>query len=461
MQNDSVLLRYAAEDLISFCYVNNPKYVCADHHETIANALERTLYEDNLRIILTAPPRHGKSHLVSENYPAWYLGNRPDCSMMLCSYGQELANEFGQNVRNIVAGDNYGQIFPGITLSQDSKAKKRFNTNKGGTYIAVGRGGSITGKGGKILIIDDLCKDDKEAESDLISKQNIQWFKSTLYTRLAPGGSVIVMATRWSQKDIIQFLIDDHSEKWEVINLPAITLEYEDQAYEEGVALWPERFSIDDLLRIKRTLGTRNFEALYQQSPRPAEGALIKRSWLKFYNEMPRLDKMILIQSWDMAFKGSEDSDFVVGQVWGVYRGNLYLIDEVREHMDFPATIRAVLNMTSKYPGAVGKLIEVKANGQAVVDTLKLKITGIIEVCPDESKETRVNSVAPLYEAGNIHYPSPSIAPWIEGHVEEIVAFPFGKNDDRVDAESQALKKLAEHCNSDRYYDNLVEGIYI
>jgi len=447
------LLKHAQKDLISFCHINNPNFVCGKHHDIIADVLRRTLTESDMRVIITAPPRHGKSHLVSENFPAWYIGNRPDHYSILCSYGQELASDFGTKVRNTVNSDNFQAVFPNITLSKDSKSKKRFNTNKGGSYVAVGRGGSITGRGGHVIIIDDLIKDEKEAQSELIRRNCIEWYKQTLYTRLMKGGSIIVMATRWHEADLIGYLKNDDHENWETIDLPAID--------ENDQALWPEFYPMDALQRIKKTLGTRNFESLYQQNPRPAEGALIRRSWLNFYSERPVLSKMKLIQSWDMAFKGSDTSDFVVGQIWGVYKGNFYLIDRIKERLDFPGTIKAFLNLTKKYPSAITKLVEAKANGQAVIDTLKVKIPGIIAVEPDISKEARVNAVAPVYESGNVYYPSSELCPWIDDHIEEIIAFPFGKNDDSVDAESQALKKLSVDCNSIAIYDNIDDCLYI
>jgi len=455
--NKHHLIKYAKKDLISFCYLNNPNFVCGDHHEVIANVLQRTIEEKDLRIIITSPPRHGKSHLVSENFPAWYLGNCPDRSMILTSYGQELASDFGMKVRNIFLQEFYNKIFNDIKLSVDSKSKKRFNTNRGGSYYAVGRGGAITGRGGNCLLIDDIIKDDKEANSPLIRKQCIEWYKQTLYTRLMKGGSIVVIATRWHEDDLIGYLLNSKEqkhEKWKLVNFPAIN--------DKGEALWDEFFPLNALRRVKNTLGTRNFEALYQQNPRPSEGSLIKRKWLKFYSKELNLQKADeIIQSWDMTFKASDKSDYVVGTVWARFKASYYLIDKVRDRLDFPDTIKAFVNLSNKYPSAIRKLVEAKANGQAIIDTLKNKISGIVAVNPDISKEARVNQVTPLYESGNVFYPSKELAPWIDEHIEEIVAFPLGKFDDSVDSEVQALQKFSLDSGSVEIYNNIKDFVLI
>lgn len=453
-EEDQVIFQHCQEDFISFGYAMDPRYSYSSHIEIIASALERTLHEKNLRIIIEAPPRHSKSYNVSERFPAWYIGNRPSNYLITACYGQDLASDFGTKVKNMVDDSIYQAIFPGVELAKDSKSKKKFNTSKKGTYFAVGRGGAITGRGGDVIIIDDLIKDDKEARSDLIKKNCVEWYKNTLYTRLMPGGSIIVMATRWAEDDLIGYLLDKDPEDWERIRLPAIS--------EDGKALWPEKYPVERLLTIKKVMGTRNFEALYQQNPTPAEGSIIKRQWLKFYNKLPKetlgqMDQVIL--SWDMAFKGHDDSDYVVGSVYARYKGNFYLIDKIREKLDFPNTIKAFISLTNQYPMAKVKLVEDKANGPAVIAMLRDKIPGIVEIEPTTSKESRVNSVAPLYESGNVYYPDKEIAPWIDEHVEEVVGFPLAKNDDSVDAESQALEYLYEGCADMEIYDNINEYI--
>lgn len=420
--------------LIAFAIGMRDDYIAAPHHKAIAKKLEELEARKIRHLMVTMPPRHGKSMLISELFPAWYLGRHPDHNVIFTSYSQEIAGDFGRKVRNLLKEPGYQGIFPGIEVSEDSASTKRFHTNGGGAYFAVGAGGALTGRGGDLIIIDDVHKNREEAHSDAVTKAIKEWYGSTLYTRRMSNAVVVIVQTRWSDKDLPKHLLDNERDKWEILNLPAIS--------PEGTALWPERFPLETLLEIKRTIGSADFEALYQQRPSPAEGALIKRGWFKFYKVLPKIQEKI--QSWDLAFTGKETSDFTVGQVWGSVGSDKYLIDQIRARLDFPAAIQAIRSLSYKHPDTYTKIVEEKANGAAAIATLQREITGLIPYNPKTSKEMRVAAVAPDIEAGNIWLPDPSIAPWIGDFIEECCSFPNGANDDSVDAMSQALIRFRE-----------------
>ncbi|MDQ3095792.1 MAG: phage terminase large subunit, partial [Actinomycetota bacterium] len=220
---------------------------------------------------------------------------------------------------------------------------------------------------------------------------------------------------------------------WTVLHLPALN--------DDGTALWPERFSTAELTETKAEIGSRNWEALYQGRPSPSEGGLLKREWWKFYREAPTVFDRLLT-SWDMTFKETKEGSYVVGQVWGQREANYYLLDQMRARMDFPEAVFAVRALAAKWPAVREHVVEDKANGPAVIATLRNKIAGMIPVNPEGGKEARANAVSPMIEAGNVYLPDPLTAPWIHDFIEECAAFPMGANDDQVDAMSQALVRL-------------------
>ena len=314
--------------------------------------------------------------------------------------------------------------------------------NHKGTYRSAGVGGGITGMGGNIILIDDPIKDRAEADSLTIRNKVWDWYTSTLYTRLAPGGGIIVIQTRWHMDDLAGRLLSSGAEKWRVVNFPAIA-EHNEEHRKAGEALHPERYDLASLLRIKTAVGSRDWAALYQQRPVPAEGAVFKRDWLKYYTESslpPTFEKLLI--SWDMTFKDTNRSDFVVGQVWGRAGANFYLLDLVRGRWDFVKSLEMFQVLAGKWPDAVKKLVEDKANGSAIIQTLKKSISGIKPITPTESKEARAYAITPLFEAGNVFIPAPKDVAWVKDFESEILTFPSGAHDDQVDAMTQALSEL-------------------
>jgi len=403
------------------------------------------------RLLVSFPPRHGKSHLISRWTPPWFLGNWPNKNVILATHTAEFAEEWGRGDRDIL--DEFGDRI-GISLKGDSKAANRWNTTQGGGMVATGVGGVLVGRGAHLLLVDDPIKDDEQATSVVMRNKIWNWWRGTAYNRLEPGAAVIVVMTRWHEDDLVGRLLKDQlagGEQWRYIRLPALCEQPADPVEQRlgralGDPLWPARFDKDALLRIKRGSGSYFWNALYQQRPAPLEGGIFNRKWWKWYSVRPaKFDE--IIQSWDMAFKESEDSSFVVGQVWGKIGANKYLLDQIRARMEFTTTLQAVRNLSAKWPEARLKLVEDKANGPAVISTLRSQIAGLVAVKPQGSKEARAQAVSPQVEAGNVFLPAPEIAPWISDYVEELSGFPNALNDDQVDATSQALFRLGGRFN--------------
>jgi predicted phage terminase large subunit-like protein len=354
------------------------------------------------------------------------------------SYGASLAEKVCRDIQKIIKESKYGELFPSVSLGGLKNSEGFEIAYSRGTYKAAGVGGGITGQGFTIGLCDDAFKDHEEAYSKTIRDKVYDWFKTTFYTRKAPLSGVIIIGTRWHHDDLCGRLLQEEPDKWKVIAFPAIA-EDDDKYRKKGEALHPERYPIEQLLEFKTTLGSRFFEAMYQQHPSPVEGNMVNRGWLKFYKELPhQVDELVL--SWDMAFKESKNSDYVVGQCWARVGAAFYLVDQIRDRMDFPTTLVSFKMLSNRYPRATIKLVEDKANGSAIIDTLKKEITGIIPITPKESKEARLAAVSPLFEAGNVYLPEHAI--WCQDYIEELVSFPNGKNDDCVDSSSQALNYL-------------------
>ncbi len=459
-------LARARSGLLSFTTYTKSDYEVSWHHRLTCQYLNNFVAGKIPRLMIFEPPRHGKSELTSRRLPAYLFGRYPKTSIIGTSYSADLASRMNRDVQRIIDSPEYAELFPDTKLSGDTVRTGAAGSwlrnsdifeivEHGGTYRSAGVGGGITGMGGEWLLIDDPIKNQEEADSETYREKLWEWYTSTLYTRLEKDGKILIILTRWHEDDLAGRLLelaksDPDADQWVVLNLPAIYEAKEAHPQDprrEGEALWPEKYSAERLKKLRASVGSRVFNALYQQRPSATEGATIKRNWLRYYTKAPdRFDE--IIQSWDLTFKDAKNSDYVVGQVWGRVAANKYLIDEVRGRMDIVGTINAILALSAKHPKAYLKLIEDKANGPAVISLLKEKLSGIVAVEPQGSKDSRLLSVAPDYEAGNVYYPDPSIAPWIGDHVEEIVGFPTAKFRDRVDTASQALNRLRSNASS-------------
>jgi predicted phage terminase large subunit-like protein len=398
--------------------------------------IEKKIRRGNARIIVTAPPRHGKSESISHWLPTWFLDLFPDRRVIEAAYGQDFAKKWGRLVRNHFAEKN-NQLF--TQLHPDQTLAMNWATTRDGGMRSSGLDGTITGEGFDLGIIDDPHKNWEEAMSPAKRRHAIEWFNGTFYTRAEPNASIILMATRWHERDLPGYLINESEEEWEVINLPALAEEGDLLGREPGEALCPERYTKERLERIRGVIGSHMFNALYQQHPSPPDGGYVNRDWFKRYTVLPdHFDKQI--QSWDLTFSDT-GSSYVVGQVWGRKEADVFLLDQIRGKFTFPETLKQIQILSNRWPDAIEKLVERKANGAAVLDTLRGQVQGLIPVEPRGSKEARLASVSGMIEAGNVHVPCNSLCKWSNDFIEEAITFPAG-NDDQVDAMTQALDRL-------------------
>jgi predicted phage terminase large subunit-like protein len=392
--------------------VTKGKFKRYNYVKYISQRIAKSIAKGNGRIILSIPPRHGKSFLVSQWVPTWYLSLRPTHNVILTSYEADFAAQWGRLVRNII---DENQATLNISLAQDSSASNRWNTTQGGGMLTAGVGGPVTGRGGHLILVDDPVKNWEQATSEVYRQKTIEWFNSTLYTRLEPNGTIIVIMTRWHENDLAGYLLREHSDGWDEIRLPSIAEENDIMGRSIGEALNPERYDSEALSRIKTAIGSKMWNALYQQRPAAEEGNIIKRQWLKYYEKMPPINYFTeIIQSWDCTFTKKETSDFVVGTVWGRRGSEKYLLDIIRDRLGITDTMQAIKSLSMKWPQATLKLIENKANGPAIEEMLQKQISGLVLVEPMGDKVARLNAAAPQFEAGNVYLPAPVLcALWL------------------------------------------------
>ena len=466
--------RSAQHTLSDFILYTSDNYLMGWVHKEICDTLDQ-FYEDvkarkSPRLIICMPPRSGKSQIVSRAFPAYALGRDPNLNIIATSYSSDLTSSFNRDIQRIIEDDRYSEIFPDTTLS-GKKAKKTDGTisfartsdyfeivGHKGFYRSTGVGGGITGLGADILILDDVFKDRAEADSATIRQKVWDWYTSTFYTRLSDGGGIIVMLTRWHTDDIIGRLVshmnDGTGDKFHIINYPAIA-EHDEPHRKAGEALHPERFSLERLQGIRNAIGSRDWNALYQQNPVPEGGAVFKLDLFNKWNDKtlpPSFDNVL--GSWDMTFKDTKASDYVVGQIWGQKDNSFYLLDEVRGQWDFSKTLEMFILMAEKWRNVNRWLIEDKANGSAILSVLKKHINGLTPITPKESKLERAYAVQPLVESGQVYIPSS--ASWLAGFEDEFLNFPAGAHDDQVDSFTQALNYCREHTHRKIHQANLL-----
>jgi predicted phage terminase large subunit-like protein len=426
--------------------VTRGKYELPPHLALLNSKLTAVASGEISRLMILAPPRHGKSYLCSRFFPGWYLGTHPSDRIILASYESDIASRWGRMVRDDLT--EHGQTLFGVRLSQDSTSAGRWDiAGHEGGMVALGAGGALTGRGGNIIILDDCVKNSEEAHSETQRQKLQEWFRSVLFTRLEPQGAIIATGTRWHESDLLGSILaeaENGGDQWEVVRLPALAEEDDQLGRQPGEALWPERFDVEALESIRRTVGSYVWSALYQQSPAPASGGIIQRHWFKRWTRAtlpPGFDYQL--QSWDLAFKGENQNDYVCGQVWGCVGADRFLLDQVHGHLDFPQTISAIKALSLKWPLTYHKLVEDAANGAALIATLKHEISGLIPVKPQGNKEARVHAITAQLESGNVYIPESATAPWVDGFIDECCGFPNAKHDDRVDTLSQALNYIA------------------
>jgi predicted phage terminase large subunit-like protein len=398
-------------------------YVRAGHHERIAEKLEAVERGEIDRLMIFMPPRHGKSELASKRFPAWCLGRDPKRQIIAASYNSDLANDFGRNVRNLVAEPEFGQVFPDVSLAPDSQAANRMNTNHKGAYVAAGVGTAVTGRGAHIALIDDPFKDREEADSERRRDLVWDWYRSTLYTRLMPGGAIVLIQTRWHEDDLAGRLLEHEADQWEVLELPAIN--------KAGEALWPEWYGLEALNRIKATIGPREWSALYQQQPQPDEGTYFQREWFTPWVTLPAL-----------RYYGSSDyavtdggGDYTVHTVWGIGPdGDVYRVTQWKGQTASDAWIERKLDLIAKYKplcwfgegGVIQKAIEPMLRRRMRERNVHCRLEWLPSVA---DKPTRARSFQAMAATGRVHFEPGA-------DLSEFLVFPAGKHDDEVDTAS-------------------------
>src|SRR5260370_3466458 len=446
-----------------------PPFVPGWHVAAIIDVLAGVSRGRIRNLLINVPPRRMKSLLVSVFWPAWEWLRSPERRWLYSSYGAQLSIRDSVKCRRLIESPSYQRLWGDrFALTSDQNTKGRFDNDRSGYRLSTSVGGAATGEGGDRIVCDDP-HNVQEAESDSVRKGTIEWFDVVMSTRVndpKTSAKVIVMQ-RCHQQDLSGHLIEQGG--WEHLVLPAeyegptrtTSIGFVDPRKEHGELLWPERFGVAEMESLKRSLGSYAAAGQLQQRPSPAGGGLLRRHWFRFWQpqganlppvsvrlpdgshqsiaalELVRIDE--LIQSWDCAFKDLETSDFVVGQVWGRTGANLILLDQTRDRMDCPTTVRSVRQLSAKWPQCLAKLIEDKANGSAVIQMLAHEVPGILPVNPEGGKVARAAAVSPLIEAGNVYLPHPQPCPWLNDLIEECAAFPNGAHDDQVDAMTQAL----------------------
>lgn len=425
-----------------------PEFIAGPHHAIMARAFEKVARGENKRLIINMPPRHTKSEFASYLLPAWYLGKFPNKKVIQASNTGELAVGFGRKVRNLVDSDTYKDIFPELELQQDSKAAGRWNTSKGGDYFAIGVGGTVTGKGAHLLIIDDPHSEQEAAlaasNPDVYDKVT-EWYTSGPRQRLQPGGAIIIVMTRWAQRDltgqVLKAAAGRGGEQWEVIDFPAIL--------PDGRPIWPQFWSIQELEALREELPNSKWQAQYQQNPIGNESAIVKRDWWQWWEKEDPPPCEYVLQTWDTAFEKNNRADFSAGTTWGIFyadedRGapNIILLDMYKKRVEFPDLKRDVLGKYEEYEPD-GVLIEKKASGAPLIYDLRAMGVPVQEYTPGKGQDkiARLNSVSDIIASGKVWVPRTR---WAEELVDEIAAFPSGEHDDLVDATTLALMRFRQ-----------------
>ncbi len=427
-------------------------YIPGWHIDAICEHLEAVSNGQIKRLIINMPPRHMKSLLVGVFWMTWEWTRNPALRYLYASYAADLATRDSVKCRRIIESPWYRHRWGReVRLTGDQNAKTRFENTATGQRLSTGVGGMATGEGGDRIVVDDAHKVD-EVESDVTREAVLDWWDGTMLTRGNGTDSVkVIVGQRIHERDLPGHLLGQGG--WELLCLPGeyepktarstAILGFTDPRTKPGELLWPARFGREDFIEFRK-MGSYRFAAQFQQTPAPAGGGLVKRAWWQYYDEatLPK-DFDTLVQSWDLAFKDADTSDYVVGQVWGRKGANCYLLDMIRDRLDFPATVRAFEAWNVKWAEARTKLVEDAANGPAIIAQLRSKVQGLIPISPKGSKEARVSAVSPFIESGNVFLPSPKLRPWIDDFLTEWTSFPKGAHDDMVDAGSQALERIA------------------
>jgi len=444
----------------------NPKTIQTPALDIIDAALVEAFNTPDSRLIISMAPQEGKSVRVANDFPVWALTQNPDLRIVTASYGQSLANRNGRAVRNRILA--HPELDLAIAQDNGSVSEWSIKGHEGGMF-SVGVGAGVTGRPADMLIIDDPIKDRKEADSELQRDTVWDWWTDAASARLAPGAPVVIILTRWHQDDLAGRLVErDPESGWQVINIPAQADHRPEKGETDLLGREPGEYMVSARGRTfaqweqrRKQAGSRTWASLYQGRPSPDSGGVFpaEELWARYaapihlveYDadgkqvcKVPGIgrDDHELVQSWDLTFKDTKGSDYVVGQVWLRVGNTAYLLDQVRERLNFTATCTAMLEMTRKWPQAIAKFVEDKANGPAVINALNKQIVGIIPIEPEGSKYARASAISPLTESGNVVLPTTGLLPGVDTLLEEAKNFPNSSHDDTIDALSQAINRI-------------------
>jgi len=439
MQQKLIIREKAQKDFMVFVKYVYENFIEGTHHKKIATLFEKLSTTPGSRIIVNMPPRHTKSEFASYLLPAWLIGKNPKLKIIQTTHTAELAVRFGRKVRNLMELQIYKDIFPDVDLRIDSKAAGRWETGQGGEYYAAGVGGAITGRGADLLIIDDPHSE-QDALSETAMEGAYEWYTSGPRQRLQPGGSIVIVMTRWSLKDLTGKLLkaqgsDVMSDQWDVVEFPAIL--------PSDKVLWPEFWKKDELLRVKASLSLGKWNAQWQQNPVAEEGAIIKKEWWNKWEKKEIPPVSYIMQSYDTAFSKKETADYSAITTWGVFKPNegdpeaIILMDAQRGRWDFPELKAKALQEYNYWePDMV--IVEAKATGTPLTDELRATGVPVVSYTPSKGrdKHTRMHMVAPIFESGKVWAPDRRFA---EEVIDECAAFPHGDHDDYCDSMTMAL----------------------
>ena len=459
--------RYLIASILRF----NPDYLAGWVHKDICTRLEKFMLAveqgENPRLMLQMPPRHGKSMIASQEFPAWMLGHHPEWELIVCSYAESLALDFSRTTRTRMREKEFHVLFPNTRLDRDNQNAQGWKTTKKGGFLPAGVGGPITGKGAHVLIIDDPIKNSQEAESETTRASIMRWYETTAYTRLAPGGGVLVIQTRWHLDDLSGRLeadmLEGNGDVFEVVRYPAVAVK--DEKYrKKGDPLHKERYNHAQLKMIRKAVGERTWAALYQQNPVPDEGAQFQQSMIKYYRKADLPEELTKVSAWDLAIGQKEVNDKTVGMTWGKdITGQFWFLDCRHGHFDSFEIVNEICDSYEKHKPftvaiekdkvalAVGPLLD------TVIEDRELYALHITELRPAQegNKVKRARTLQGLMRRGQVWLPHPDEAEWVDELVTELLQFPYGRRDDHVDAAAWLALLSTETPAPGRGYSNL------
>jgi predicted phage terminase large subunit-like protein len=463
---EEILRRRAGrERLIDFTKYTLPKYYADPFHEQVAEALEEVERGENKRLMIFAPPRHGKSELSTRRFPAFCLGRNPDWNIISASYNADFATTFGREVRDIVKSKEYQRLFPHVQIKSDNRAAEEWQIEHNGTaaakYYAVGVSTGTTGKGAHLFLIDDPVKDRKEVESPGFREDQWDWYRNVVYTRLEENAAIVLTLTRWHFDDLagrlIQIMEDGKGMPWKIIKLPAIpivkkmsdgtpilnddgTVPGDALGRKPQDALAPHRFSYASLMDRYEVLGERTFSALYQQEPMSADGGMFQASWFDYADNLT--PGRARVRAWDLA--ASENGDFTAGVLMSKDKDGTFVIENIIRFRGSSMEVEKRVKETAKNDGKSVQIVIPQDPGQAGKAQANYFTRALVgyrvkTVRPTGPKESRASGFSSQAENGNVKLVR---AQWNQVYLDELSTFPLGTNDDQVDASSDAFNEL-------------------